>query len=128
MTSYTAAHRRWYVTNRDHAKRNTRIKAEGCSLSWMDRIPKLALKAGEVMHHEIDVPWKNAILERFPKIRCDHDKHKNYTMKTYMSTTPPTFLRELRMRFELLFCRPMQSSDHSTLHIKLKQKGKVNGR
>jgi hypothetical protein len=86
---------------------------------WMERIGKLQVGHQTVMHHLTAKESKLATLYFKYVGRVDRDPKRPSvtTLSRYINMTPWTVKRELRLRTELLFCRPMARGNHQRLHL-----------
>jgi hypothetical protein len=96
-----------------------RINRQGKELFWRNRINKLNMEAGTHMHHRIESALANLYFKKFG--RLDREKSNQVTMSTVLQNLPFTLRNELRLRVELLFCKPMTSGGHRSLHNKLRK-------
>jgi hypothetical protein len=90
---------------------------------WMERIGSLNVGHRIVLHHLTAQESKLAGLYFKVIGRVDRDANRPSvtTISRYTNMTPWTIGRELRLRTELLFCKPMNRSAHAVLHHRLKR-------
>jgi hypothetical protein len=98
------------------------INNTGRELFWRNRIRKLDMEAGMHMHHRIESPVARAYFKIFGRI--DRMSKSRRTLAMVIEALPYSFKNELRLRAELLFCKPMSNSDHKKLHHKLDRRNK----
>lgn len=104
----------------------TQIRHEGNLGFWFYKLPALDLEyrcpdmLKPVTHHEIEKPLAKLFFKVVGRVDRDKNRPGIKTMSAYLNCTPYTKLRGLRMRAELLFCRPMDLDQHISLHQKLR--------
>ena len=106
--------------NLEEQERVARYTAE-----WISHIPKLEMKGFDVMHHEIEKPLAALYFAVFGRVDKNPTRKHIKSISLYRDKTKWTLGRGLRIRAELLFCRPMIYSDHFKLHRKLKKEKSI---
>jgi hypothetical protein len=90
---------------------------------WAQRIKKLRLMGhANVLHHDIEGKLANLFFKHVGRV--DRGSRKSIkSLVQYLNMTPWTPMRELRLRAELLFCKPMKRKAHTKLHRYLQIEG-----
>jgi hypothetical protein len=113
-TKYLVANNR--ATKRLQDKRRNR---------WMERINSLTVGHQTVLHHCTESKLANLYFKYVGRLDRDPKRPSVTTISRYCNMTPWTMGRELRLRTELLFCKLMNRSAHSTLHHRLRMEKSI---
>ena len=106
---------------RSESTRKIQIKNRA---KWNSRISKINIIGhANVLHHDIESKLASLYFDIAGRVDKDAKRPSITNLAQYFNMTPWTVRRELRLRAELLFCKPMKRVTHNRLHVTLRSKG-----
>jgi hypothetical protein len=123
MPNYCVVHNEYHqpyggqIRCKSCKQESNRLHNKGKELFWRNRISKLDMEAGMHMHHRIESALARAYFKIFG--RMDRERSNQTSLSTVIQHLPFTLKNELRLRAELLFCKPMKDGAHRIFHSKL---------